>query len=105
MKKARMNISHFRFLFKLKIFGEIVTTLNNCLFISCAIKLCVDALCFRLQIRLDIFVLYCTQTCSHTLFSKQTRFPVGLFIHNSSIFLEKVKSIPTLWPNLTWKNP
>ena len=27
MKKARMNISHFRFfLFKLKIFGEIVTT-------------------------------------------------------------------------------
>ena len=35
MKKARMNISHFRFiLFKLKIFGEIVTTnkktLNKC---------------------------------------------------------------------------
>ena len=28
MKKARMNISHSRFiLFKLKIFGEIVTTL------------------------------------------------------------------------------
>ena len=28
MKKARMNISHFRFiLFNLKIFGEIVTTL------------------------------------------------------------------------------
>ena len=27
MKKARMNISHFRFiLFNLKIFGEIVTT-------------------------------------------------------------------------------
>ena len=32
MKKARMNISHSRFiLFKLKIFGEIVTTLNDCL--------------------------------------------------------------------------
>ena len=30
MKKARMNISHFRFiLFNLKIFGEIVTTLKN----------------------------------------------------------------------------
>ena len=30
MKKARMNISHSRFiLFKLKIFGEIVTTLVN----------------------------------------------------------------------------
>ena len=30
MKKARMNISHSRFiLFKLKIFGEIVTTLGN----------------------------------------------------------------------------
>ena len=29
MKKAQMNISHFRFiLFKLKIFGEIVTTFN-----------------------------------------------------------------------------
>ena len=29
MKKARMNISHSRFiLFKLKIFGEIVTTNN-----------------------------------------------------------------------------
>ena len=29
MKKARMNISHSRFiLFKLKIFGEIVTTIN-----------------------------------------------------------------------------
>ena len=28
MKKARMNISHFRFiLFNLKIFGEIVTTI------------------------------------------------------------------------------
>ena len=27
MKKARMNISHSRFLLKLKIFGEIVTTL------------------------------------------------------------------------------
>ena len=31
MKKARMNISHSRFiLFKLKIFGEIVTTFFNC---------------------------------------------------------------------------
>ena len=31
MKKARMNISHSRFiLFKLKIFGEIVTTLKHC---------------------------------------------------------------------------
>ena len=31
MKKAQMNISHFRFiLFNLKIFGEIVTTKNNC---------------------------------------------------------------------------
>ena len=31
MKKARMNISHSRFiLFKLKIFGEIVTTLYFC---------------------------------------------------------------------------
>ena len=31
MKKARMNISHSRFiLFKLKIFGEIVTTLFKC---------------------------------------------------------------------------
>ena len=32
MKKARMNISHFRFiLFNLKIFGEIVTTnLQSC---------------------------------------------------------------------------
>ena len=30
MKKARMNISHSRFiLFKLKVFGEIVTTLGN----------------------------------------------------------------------------
>ena len=30
MKKARMNISHSRFiLFKLKIFGEIVTTLQE----------------------------------------------------------------------------
>ena len=30
MKKARMNISHSRFsLFKLKIFGEIVTTKNE----------------------------------------------------------------------------
>ena len=30
MKKARMNISHFRFvLFNLKIFGEIVTTLKK----------------------------------------------------------------------------
>ena len=27
MKKARMNISHSRFILKLKIFGEIVTTL------------------------------------------------------------------------------
>ena len=26
MKKARMNISHFCFIFNLKIFGEIVTT-------------------------------------------------------------------------------
>ena len=32
MKKARTNISRSRFiLFKLKIFGEIVTTINNCL--------------------------------------------------------------------------
>ena len=32
MKKVRMNISHSRFIFfKLKIFGEIVTTINNCL--------------------------------------------------------------------------
>ena len=31
MKKARMNISHPRFiLFKLKIFGEIVTTYLDC---------------------------------------------------------------------------
>ena len=31
MKKARMNISHFRFiLFNLKIFGEIVTTNQLC---------------------------------------------------------------------------
>ena len=31
MKKARMNISHFRFiLFNLEIFGEIVTTFRNC---------------------------------------------------------------------------
>ena len=30
MKKARMNISHSRFiLFKLQIFGEIVSTYNN----------------------------------------------------------------------------
>ena len=29
MKKARMNISHFRFIFNLKIFGEIVTTNIN----------------------------------------------------------------------------
>ena len=32
MKKARMNISHSRFiLFKLKIFGEIVTTFKHLL--------------------------------------------------------------------------
>ena len=31
MKKARMNISHSRFILsKLKIFGEIVTTLYKC---------------------------------------------------------------------------
>ena len=60
MKKARINISHSRFiLFKLKIFGEIVTTLNNCLSILYAIKLfCVDALCFLSQIRLDINLSY-----------------------------------------------
>ena len=55
-----MNISHSRFILsKLKIFGEIVTTLNNCLFILCAIKLFyVDALCFHFQIRLDINLSY-----------------------------------------------
>ena len=38
MKKARMNISHSRFiLFKLKIFGEIVTTYSVSLTISHAI--------------------------------------------------------------------
>ena len=35
MKKARMNISHFRFiLFNLKIFGEIFTTFQNLFLIS-----------------------------------------------------------------------
>ena len=60
MKKVRMNISHSRFiLFNLKIFGEIVTTLNNCLSILCAINLfCADALSFHLQIRLDINLSY-----------------------------------------------
>ena len=37
MKKARMNISHSRFILsKLKIFGEIVTTLNK-IFVSISI--------------------------------------------------------------------
>ena len=45
MKKARMNISHFRFiLFNLKIFGEIVTTYFFCIrnnIINISVKLLV----------------------------------------------------------------
>ena len=61
MKKARMNISHFRFILsKLKIFGEIVTTIYLLVKHSLRIKFvsCMNADHWQLYWRLVCFFVF-----------------------------------------------